>query len=266
VAGFDFEFGCDDTERPLAREVVRRVQLLCRNLDLDFRYSRSAGGWWIKIDGSLPAMQALIQPLASELPAFVDGYIAGSQEKSRRRPEKRFLSCYLASVARMREQIEKITADFGGTHYSYIFDVGNATHLAGHASDYTTALISFHNGRLSASQVIEEAHTFAEAVLRSCLPKEDRDKPFAALVWQAAALIHFDDEHKDALLKLKDLRRSSKHQIKRIRRGTAVEVLPDVTGTMQVLLRHLRRQSLRLDNGDDGAQPAVAADGSSPPA
>jgi hypothetical protein len=187
-------------------------------------------------------MQALIEPLARDLPAFVDGYVAGARRQRGGRPDRRLLGKYIDATARMRELIEAQAKAFGATHHSYLFDVGAATHLRGHASDYTQALLSFHNRRVAPSLVVEEAHTFAEAILRACTDGE-RAQTFAAQAESAVRLGAASNDGREALIRLKDRRRGSKHQNRRITFDDAAHLLNEANEALHLLLHYLRRRA-----------------------
>jgi hypothetical protein len=78
------------------------------------------------------------------------------------------------------------TLDLGGlpnaAPRSYVFEAGAATHLKGALRRFTSALALYSNGELAPAQLIEEAHTILELVLRSALGDQSRDRTFAGMV------------------------------------------------------------------------------------
>jgi hypothetical protein len=117
------------------------------------------------------------------------------------------------------------------------------THLSGQAREFTRSLILFHNGLMSASQLTEEAHTMTVALLRACLPDNERRGSFTELLERVATAASLDPADKRTLTRLKDRRKKAKHHGQRVRHADVVSDLGDLLGALHCLFRHLRERA-----------------------
>lgn len=242
MAGFDFTFRCRDEYEPLGRILLRRAQELAKNFDLEFRYRVVPSGWYVTVDGPLPSMQALIQPMVVQLAPLADGFPKPKLRSQRRRVAERLVNEYCDGAARMREMIEDLSRQLGGTPSSYFFDEGSATHLTAQVREFERSLILFHNGLISASTFAEGAHTVTEAVLKACLPRNKGQGSFAELLDQVAEAAELAPGHKQTLLRLKERRRMAKHRGQRVRHADMAADFGNMIAALHCLFRYLRLQ------------------------
>jgi len=240
MAGFDFTFRCRDGRIPLGRVLLRRTQEIATNLDLQFRYRAVLGGWYVTVDGPLPSMQAMIQPMVLQLAPVADGYPKPKSRSQRRRVAERLVNSYCDGVAGIRGMIEDLSRQLGGTPNSCFFDEGCATHLSGQVREFERSLIFFHNGLMSASTFAEGAHTLVEAVLKASLPSNGSHGSLAELLDRVAEASQLAPEHEQVLLRLKDRRRMAKHHGQRVRHVDMATDVGDLIAALHCLFRYLR--------------------------
>lgn len=241
MAGFDFTFRCSGGRRPLGRVLLRRAQELAKNLDLEFRYRAVPRGWYVTVDGPLPNLQAMILPMVLQLAPLADGSPAPKLRSQRRRVAERLVNSYCDRVAAIREMIEDLSRQLGGTPNSYFFDEGCTTHLSGQVREFERSLILFHNGMMSASAFAEGAHTLVEAVLKASLPRIHRNDSFAELLDRVTKASQLPPEHKQTLVRLKHKRRMAKHRSQRVKHADMVADLSDLIAALHGLFRYLRQ-------------------------
>jgi hypothetical protein len=240
MGDFDFTFRCRGGRVPLGRILLRRGQELATNFDLEFRYRAVSGGWYVTVDGPLPSVQALIQPIVVQLAPLADGFPKPKSRSQRRRVAQRLIDDYCNGVAGIREMVEDVSRQLGGTPNSYFFDEGSATHLSAQVRDFERSMILFHNGLMSASELAEGAHMATEALLKACLPPNERRGSFAELLGRVAEAADLAPEHTQTLLKLKDRRKMAKHKGQRVKHAEMAADVGDVIGALHCLFRHLR--------------------------
>ncbi len=240
MAGFDFTFRCRDGRIALGRVLLRRTQELATNLDLQFRYRAVPGGWYVTVDGPLASMQAMIQPMVLQLAPLADGFPKPKSRSQRRQVAERLVNSYCNGVAQIREMIEDVSRQLGGTPKSYFFDERCATHLTGQVREFERSLISFHNGLMSASTFAEGAHTLVEAVLKACLLPNEGKGSFAELLDRVAEAAGLPPDHKQTLLRLKDRRKRAKHHGLRVRHADMAADVDSLVAGLHCLFRHLR--------------------------
>jgi hypothetical protein len=241
MAGFDFTFRCKEVDTALGRALLRRVQGLARNLDLEFHYNLDSDGWYVTVDGPIACMQALIQPVAVQLMPFGEGFPSPKSVRRRRGIVQRLIDEFCDGIGRMRKMIEDVAEQLGGTPNSYFFNEGSATHLTSQVREFERSLILFHNGLVSASQFAEEAHTLTDALLKACLPSKDRDGAFADRLKQVATVASLDPKHEQVLVRLKDRRKMSKHYSQRVKHADMTGDIVDLVSALHCLFDYMRR-------------------------
>ena len=227
----------------LGRSFLRRTQRLARNFDLKLKYRLDSNGWYVTVDGPLPSMQALIQPLVLQIFPFAEGFSNPKALRRRRQLAHRFVNEYIKGVRGITEMIESVAESLGGTPNAYFFNEGHATHLSALVREFEKSLILFHNGLISASQFAEEAHTMAEALLKACLPKKKRNEIFAILLNRVAEISNLKPQHKTALLELKEKRKRAKHRGQRIKYKDMVNDIDDLLSALHYLFKYLRNSN-----------------------
>ena len=239
VAGFDFTVSCSETHKPLLRGLLRLVQRLVKDYDLELTYSWDNGEYYVWLDGRPIDMQASLQIVLPYARGFAEGYSEPGRLRDRMRTCERFISAYTESIMKMSERIAKLAADFGGIPHSYLFEVGQKTHLEGPMNDFTRALILAHNNRLSGAQLLETAHTTLELLMKSAI--ELKDSPFETLVHNCAEKKLINPNLVPDLLKLKNHRKNAKHRGQGIRSDAAWQLVTTAIDASHMLLAAIRR-------------------------
>ncbi|MFH0882248.1 MAG: hypothetical protein V2A56_04610 [bacterium] len=241
MAGFDFTFRCDDVDRELGRALLLRVQRIARNQHLSLQYKINTEGWYVKVDGSLPTMQVLLYTISLQLMPFGEGFSHPKSLNRRRRVVLRLIDNYCEGLQGIRNNIEKIAEVLAGTPNSFFFNEGVATHLSAQVRDAELSLILFYNGMISASLLAEDIHTLADALLKACLPKKDRDRPFSARLFDVADLANLNPKQVQVLTRLKTRRRNAKHGNQRVKHVDMDADMSEFVSTLQKLFAYLRR-------------------------
>jgi len=212
MAGFDFTFRCKQDCILLGRNLLRRAQRLAKNFDLELKYKSTSNGWYVTVDGPLPSMQVLIQPLVVQLFPFAEGFPDPKNIHRRKRTVKRFINEYIKGLKGITE--------------------------------FEQSLILFHNGWLSASQFVEEAHTMTEALLKACLPKNKRRGSFAELLKEVANITALDPSCQNVLIRLKERRKMAKHHGQRVKREDIVSDINELISALHYLFGYLRKSRI----------------------
>ncbi len=244
MAGFDFTFRCKRDCILLGRNLLRRAQRLAKNFDLELKYKSTSNGWYVTVDGPLPSMQVLIQPLVVQLFPFAEGFPNPKDIHRRRRTVKRFINEYIKGLKGITELVEYVADSLGGAPNSYFFNEGTATHLSSLVREFEQSLILFHNGWLSASQFVEEAHTMTEALLKACLPKNKRRGSFAKLLEEVANITALDPSYQEVLIRLKERRKMAKHHGQRVKREDILSDINELISALHYLFGYLRKSRI----------------------
>jgi hypothetical protein len=247
VAGFSFRTTFELKSEQLTRDLLTATQRRGRTLGLEVRYRRlrHSGRTWmsfdVTVDGPLVRMEALLEQLALELPAFAEGARGGELPPRERIDTAWYLieACdegmrdIRASIFRLHDALAGSMPVTIAAPLSYVFDPGPATHLAGRLRDLTRTLGLFRLGYVSPEQAIEEVHTAAESVLSEAV---GRSGSFAERAMRAHEVEYLSHELYADLIDLKDRRKYLKHRGQSIDDGTAVEVVNLAVRAIQTLL------------------------------
>lgn len=244
MAGFDFDFECQERDRELGRALLRRLQRLAKNFGLELRYRAQEVGWYVTVDGPLTGMQPLLLAVYVDLEPFSEGFPQPPSPARRRRIAHALAKAYTEGVEGMTETVFGLSEELGGaTPFSYLFDEGPSTHLSPYLRDFELTLMRYHAGQLSASQVAEEAHTVVENVSKAALPKEERTGTFMSLVGQVAERAGLRPEELAALERLNRRRVGVKHRSQRLRDSELIEDLSTIVLSLQQVLGYLRESA-----------------------
>lgn len=244
MAGFDFTVESSETERPFLRSLMRLAQRLASFHGLKFRYRWSPSeGYYATVDGSLPSMQAFLDPLVVGLLSHAEGATEYPYLQKRKQIARRVTGAYADGLDGMTETVEGVSAYLGGTPSSYSFDVGRATHLIGHLNGLTNALTLYHQGRLRPHQIAEDLHTCLEMLLREVLGSDAEERSFEEKVHLAVQSRLLDRRLVGPIIKLKNHRRDAKHRGQGISCELVDSLLPSALSAVHRLTRLLRHDS-----------------------
>ena len=240
MAGFDFYVRCCESHRPYLRELLRFAQHLTKNYNLKLRYSWQPGKYHVQVDGPLTAMQASLEDIPQYMRGFATGHRNPANLRDRMRICERFLSGYVNGVWEMTEAVADVAARINGIPFSYVFNVGEKTHLSRTMNDFTTALILAHNNRLSGPQLLEAAHTSLELLMKSALGL--MDESFGTLINTCVEAGLISPEYASDLLMLKDYRKNAKHRGQGIKMEKAWQLTATAIEASHQLLAVIRQQ------------------------
>jgi hypothetical protein len=256
VAGFDFEFSCRPEEEELQRQFLRWMQRSSRELELDFTYRKTKGGFYVALNGSLPAMQALPISCYSELDAIVAVATEPLDRPRRRRILRRVLDAFEESLDHMVDSIREVGEMQEAEGWKVIprsidFDPGSKTHLQDSLQSFRMALIRSYTREITARSLLEEAHTALEHVMDALLTRaEKKNLSFEGKLDRIAGMGIFElpgkEDSGEALVEvlkgLKDLRRDVKHKAQSVSQEMA-EILADAAvSAIHLMLGQIRRQ------------------------
>lgn len=246
MAGIDFFVTCCQPHRPFLRDLLRFTQRQSRRYDVKLTYSWSHEGYRVELDGPLTWMQASLESVPQYVRGFAFGHPGPPSLRGRTRVCERFLSGYTRAIWEITKSVAELAACTGGIPQSYHFDVGKKTHLSGPMNDFTAALILAHNGRLSASQLLESAHTSLELLMRSALGSVIGS--FETLVTASVEAGLIGTEQASELLALKDYRKKAKHRGQGIKMEKAWQLAAAAVKASHQLLAVIRRCDLDTDH------------------
>lgn len=141
MAGFDFDIDAASSERPLLQSLLRLAQRLGSLRGLKLRYR-----WWSKstyrctVDGSLPSMQAFLDPLVYGLLSYVECATKYGPANYRKKVARRISKAYAEGLDELSEFVEECSFMFKATPNSFSFDVDTNMHQLGHIDGFTNVL------------------------------------------------------------------------------------------------------------------------------
>jgi hypothetical protein len=245
MAGFDFWVHTPTRRRVLTRNLLFFIQRLGaeRGCFIRFRWE-TTNRYYVTADGKLPDLQSLGQIMLDNLVSFAEGHSGPPGPSERARLAERVGMAYLERLIEFSEDLQGLVDSFGKERIhavpnSFIFDVGNATHLKGKIRNLTHSLLSYREGRMAPDQIGEDCHTVIELLLKAAVPC-DGPMTFAGLVERAHEANYFNDKARNALIRLKDLRRESKHRGQSITPDEMDGLILDVVPTIHSLTKIIR--------------------------
>ena len=229
MAGFDFEFSYDDeSSYELARRLLHHLQWRSRyfGLELHYRVRRVEAIYYVIVDGPLPGMQAFVPRLTLEV--FACAEFAEEPKPAWRRTDVAWelANAYRAGVEKMTGSIHRLhrqlTPVFGRlapSPLSFQFDLdGVPTHVHGPLRRFESTLMIYANlpvmllptVPVEEAQVVEEAHTATELVLRVALGVHTLS--YEQMADRARDRGWVDAEQHRLLIQLKNVRKRVKHR------------------------------------------------------
>ena len=217
MAGFDFTIACLERDRKVGVSTLIYFRKIANSFGIDTHYSYVTGSreFYVTADAYLPVLQSLLPVMVERLPAFASGYGALSGHTRARLFAQRLLKAYVEGMGRYIEQRQQMSA-LARAHgwvvqdATLFFDVGKATHLTKPAISLHHTFMQFEAGRVSPESMVEEAHTFVGAALRTAL-RARRGITFNMLVQRGFDKHIYPDHIFDALADLNRLRVQAKH-------------------------------------------------------
>lgn len=231
MAGFDFEFDYGygtDADYELARRLLRHLQWRARyyGLEMHYRVNRETLSYTVVVDGPLPGMQAFAPRLTLEV--FTCAEFAEQPKPAWRRTDIAWdlSNGYREGLEKISDAVHEVSRAFQpvfsslapATH-SLGFDLtGVPTHLHGPLRRFEATVAMYANLPVmllptlptEEAQVVEEAHTATELLLRTALGV--RTLSYAQMADRAKEHGWVDAEQHRLLIQLKELRKRVKHR------------------------------------------------------
>jgi hypothetical protein len=185
--------------------------------------------------------------MLDNLISFAEGHHGPPARTERTRVAKGVVMAYLKGLTDFSRDLQGLVNSLGDGRIhavpnSFVFDVGSATHLKGKIQNLTFSLLSYREGRMAPDQMGEECHTALELLLKTAVPSAS-PATFAALVGKAHEAHYFEDKAKDALIRLKDIRRKSKHSGQSMTAhemdGLILDIVPIIHTLAKIIRNHV---------------------------
>ena len=242
MAEFDFDIDIASSERPFLQSLLRLAQRLSnlRGLKLRYRWS-SESTYRCTVDGSLPSMQAFLDPLVYGLLSYVEGATKYGTANYRKTMARRLSKAYAEGLDEMSEFVNECSVMFKCTPNSLSFDVGTASQLRGHLDGFTNFLSLYQQGKIKPYQIAEEAHTALELLMGQVLGQDAKNKSFAQMVDLVVQKQYLKPDLEVPIIRLKNHRRGSKHKGQEISYQDIDELLPAILEASHQLVRIINR-------------------------
>ncbi len=242
MAGFDFEVEISGSQRFLVRALLRELQAFARARGVSVRFRTNAVGYHVDVNGSLFETQAIVETSRPFLVGFATGLPRPRGRRTRCSICERVLESFVSSVSEISTLVDQASDLFDGVPYSYRFDIGDATDLAGSMKAFSRVLVLYHNGHLAPVHLAESAHTAIETLLRRALGRDSRGKSFEAMAHRAVKRGYLTAESVGSILELKNIRRDAKHRGQGIRPQKLERLLEPILRGCHELTRAMRRE------------------------
>jgi hypothetical protein len=263
VAGFDFEFqygGAQEYE--LARRLLRHLQRRALQFGLEMHYSvrRDEGVYYVIVDGPLPEMQAFAPRLTLEV--FICAEFAEQPKPAWRRTD---IAWDLAEAYRDRLNVitddvhelgrlwTSVRAGLRPSIPSLLFDrTGIPPALHGPLRRFEATLAIYANLPVmllptlpvQEDQVLEEAHTATELLLRTALGA-GKNVSYAQMADRALEQRWLTPVQHTLLIRLKDLRRGVKHHGQQVKPLAAHDLIMNAADCCHELLGRMAGEDAR---------------------
>jgi len=237
MAGFDFEVEISGSQKSLVRALLRELHTLAHPRGVSVRFRTNAVGYHVGVNGSLFEMQAVVEACGPFLAGFSTAFPRPRGRRTRRSICERILEAFASGVSEISTLVHQASDLIDGMPYSYRFDVGGATDLAGSMKAFSRLLVLYHNGHVAPVHLAETAHTAIETLLRRVLGRDSRERSFEAMAHDAAKRGYLTAEAVEPILELKDVRRDAKHRGQGIRPENLKRLLEPVLSVCHGLAR-----------------------------
>jgi hypothetical protein len=240
MAGFEFEVKTSEKSRYIARMLLSFVQRLGKERQCEVRYKWEVSNHYlVTVDGALPCLQTLCLAVCKELFPYAQGLVSAHNRRTALDIAYRIVGAYQVGLKEISDTVQTAANTFGGIPNSFFFDSGRVTHARRKLYDLTRSLLLYSEGQLVADQLAEQIHTVAELLLKKAVPS-CKTGAFSELVMTAAAEVHLPKKMEDNLLRLKDMRRDSKHRGRCISDEELSSILASLIGAIHFVLKRLR--------------------------
>ncbi len=222
------------------KHLLRRVQALAKEYELELRYRWDDAGYYVCVDGPLPMMQAMTYGLETELMRCVESEHATS-EYIKTKIAQEFADSHLEGLKGSEEMVSMLASKFADHGWSaapqsYDFDCGLATDLKGQLRLLKWALVAYDNGDRHPNELVEVLHTTIEAVMNRWLGEEKLS------FGQSAKKLVDDPELLIKVLEMKNLRRDSKHRNQHVSDVQLRSILGPCLDALHLLLAPFQNQ------------------------
>lgn len=243
MADFDFEGEISGSQKSLVRALLRELHTLAHPRGVTVRFRTNAVGYHVGVSGSLFEMQAVVEAYGPFLAGFSTAFPRPHGRRMRRSICERVLESFASGVSEISTLVQPTSDLIDGMPYSYRFDVGDATDLAGSMKAFSRLLVLYHNGHVAPVHLAETAHTAIETLLRRVLGRDSRDRSFEAMAQDAAERGYLTAEAVGPILELKNVRRNVKHRGQGIRPENLERLLEPVLSVCHGLVTVVRSET-----------------------
>lgn len=172
MAGFQFDFACDEIGKELIAGILQVLQKRARKMDVEIRYRYKHGPnslYSISIDGTMRAIQSFVALIIESEIAIVyaEAYNKPLAITRRRAIVNKLMRKIKEMTAYSAAQIAEVSYLFGGIPNSYFFDYDEKSDIAYPMASFTGMLILYHAGRVGTTPIVEATHTALEALLNN---------------------------------------------------------------------------------------------------
>jgi hypothetical protein len=244
LAGFDFDVHATGRQKEFLKNLLRHSQNLATRHGLLLKYRWAPEDqYYVTVDGSLIKMQALVPMLITTIRIYAAASTTSLSKIEARRLALRIVDGYLEGLTEIEESVSYFE-DAGFIPNSLTFNVGNLTHLNGKMQSFSNTLVLYITGKLGPDQITEECHTILELLLKNALKKKIS---FESMVSLAITNGILDSNFENNLIKLKDLRRDSKHHGQSISEKDVQGFIWDTVRACHQLLQKIRSNRIEMN-------------------
>lgn len=240
MAGYDFTVEVRDaTEDALLRQMLRGLQLRCRQRWVEVKYRRTADGYYVTVDGPLMNIQASRAPMAISLAAIADATEVPLPRPQRLRVGHRILQGYIRGAADVSASVHDAARQLEAMPASLLFDPVGEQPIQYRLDGLTDMMEAWLNGQATTEQALEELHAIAELTMGFVLGAEWDDRSFAAQAAEMVATKRLSAAQHDALIALKNRRRDVRHHLGTMAREELMDQLPSVLGAIRSIVARI---------------------------
>ena len=251
MADLVFDLPTIPDERAFAHSLLRYAQVLAKHrqcsrpTELHFKWharipGRRGAHYEVVIDGDFAELQAFTADLSLAIHHYARGICAITPKWRRSLIPDVFRAALFRAVVERSEEFTALTRTAIGAGAlvqvnSYVFSLTGKYEVDRSLGALSQALIQWRNNRLVPSVLLEQVHTALEITLKRILSASNRDTAFGQLVSSAAQAGLVSPEELATLLKVKDIRRDSKHRGQQLSDARLQTVLATTIGVLHRL-------------------------------
>ena len=157
MAGYDFDVRvADKIEDSFIRQVLKATQLGCRQRGVELKYRRTDDGYYVTVDGPLPYIQSVMQPLGVMMAGMADAIPTPLTRRRRGQVARRVLRGYVRGAWAMTASVFDLSGVLDGTPNSFIFDEVADPVIQYRLDALSSMLEAWNNEDTTPEQMVEE--------------------------------------------------------------------------------------------------------------